>query len=609
MWRIFEMNSIRSRMLSGFLFLIGLIALLLVVSLFMLRRSANVTATQSSINRLQVLTLHLIRIDNDFFDLGTLEEGYFRDHKSQFLHRHDSLVQRIHDGLAQLKVAMDKSNYPTPELLTLIEDDFSEYHATFHELEQLLFERGFRDYGVEGAMRLHAHALENERSAVALSDVLSLRRREKDFLLRHDLTYRDQFNQLANRLRQSSGRPKQTSSTIDHLTEYQNQFNRMVEIVVAIGLTSQDGLRHELNQLTARLSARFDELSVNSNLYTTGEQNRFIVYFVAMMVLAIIFMVFWGYWVSKRLSAPIARLSHLIHAAVKNRAAVTQELRTQHAAVEINALTTSFVELLEQTHLQLKVIRKKSRLLRHRNLELKKLNKELDHFLYSTAHDLRSPLSSLSGLVRLAEIENKQDEMKFYFAMMRDSIQRQEEFIRQIVTYARNKKLQLQVELVDLRDLIEKTLADHLFIEGASKIQIQTVVRQDVPFYSDQNRLQILFNNLISNAIRYADLEKSNPSIRISAQVNEDEAYIEFIDNGMGIDESHLSRIFDMFYRAHVGSKGSGLGLFIFKKTIQRLKGQVQVESKVKEGTKFLIRLPNGLRTNQQLELTTAKAS
>jgi signal transduction histidine kinase len=594
-------------MLSGFLFLIVLISFLLVVSLFMLRRSSNITATQTSINRLQVLTLHLIRIDNDFFDLGTLEETYFSSHKSSFLDQHDSLVQRIHAGLAQLKVAMGKSNYPRPELLSQIEDDFGTYHDTFHELEQLLFERGFRDHGVEGAMRAHAHALENEKSGIGLSDVLSLRRNEKDFLLRHDLMYQNQFNRLASRLLQATQTSTRLSVAHEHLTGYQNQFNRLVEIVVAIGLTSQDGLRSQLNELTARLSARLDELSLHSNDYTNEELNRFIFYYVAMMVLAIIFMFFWGYWVSKRLSAPIARLSRLISAAMKNKSAVAQELRTQHAAVEINTLTSNFVELLEQTNTQMKVIRKKSRLLKHRNLELKKLNKELDHFLYSTAHDLRSPLSSLSGLVRLAELENKQAEMNFYFSMMRDSIHRQEDFIRQIVTYARNKKLQLQIELVDLRDLIEKTLGDHLFIEGAARIQIQTNVRQDVPFYSDKNRLQILFNNLVSNAIRYADLEKSNPTIRISAQVTEAEANIEFVDNGVGIDDSHLSKIFEMFYRAHVESKGSGLGLFIFKKTIQRLKGQVQVESKVNQGTKFMIRLPNRLKENQQLTIAIAK--
>ncbi len=590
-------------MLLGFLFLTLLIGLLLVASLFMLRRSSAITQTQAAINHVQVLALHLIRIDNDFFDIGTLEESYFQTHQSSFLKRHDSLVVLVHQHIEELKVSIAKSNYPAEDLLQIIEADFRTYHTTFHELERLLFERGFRDYGLEGEMRKNAHALEVAGLPLKLADVLTLRRNEKDFLLRHDLQYRDRFNELADRLLFPEGGKQLREPAFTYLSKYRDQFNRLAQIVITIGLTSADGLRDKLNALTARLSNELDVLSLRSNEFVAHEQDQFIAYYIFMILSAIVFMIFWGYWVSKRLSAPIAQLSQVIHAAMKSKKAFTHHMQMNTAAVEINALTSSFRSLFEQTEAQMKVIKKKSRQIKHRNLELKRVNQELDHFLYSTAHDLRSPLSSLAGLVRLAELENRQPEMNFYFSMMRDSIQRQEEFIKQIVTYTRNKKLELQIEQIDLRALIEKIVEDHLFIDGASRIAISVSIRNEVPFYSDRQRLTILFNNLISNAIRYTDVAKEKPFIRVTATITECEAYIEFADNGLGIAADHVGKIFNMFYRAHTESKGSGLGLFIFKKTIQRLKGQVQVESVVKEGTKFLIRLPNATVLRPQLEI------
>jgi signal transduction histidine kinase len=104
---------------------------------------------------------------------------------------------------------------------------------------------------------------------------------------------------------------------------------------------------------------------------------------------------------------------------------------------------------------------------------------------------------------------------------------------------------------------------------------------------------------LISNAIKYADLEKPEPAIRIAIELAPGEAAIQFSDNGIGIEKHHLGKIFDMFYRANHDAKGSGLGLFIFSETIQKLKGQSNVESQIKEGTTFFIRLPNLLREYQ----------
>lgn len=263
---------------------------------------------------------------------------------------------------------------------------------------------------------------------------------------------------------------------------------------------------------------------------------------------------------------------------------------------------------MNKTKDQLSEIRQKSRQLKQRNKQLRKVNKELDHFLYSTAHDLRSPLTSLSGLVHVMRLENKQPELIHYFDRMDKSIQRQENFIAQIASFSKNKIMKIKSEEIDLSNLLKELIEYHQFIPGADQIKKEITVQnpEDLPFYSDYNRITILLNNLLSNAIRYADFSKPNPFIQMDISIRKTEIAIDFADNGIGIAQEHLDKIFDMFYRAHADSKGSGLGLFIFDKTIKRMNGEVQVESEEGKGTTFHIRLPNLQSANVKIYETLA---
>ena len=97
----------------------------------------------------------------------------------------------------------------------------------------------------------------------------------------------------------------------------------------------------------------------------------------------------------------------------------------------------------------------------------------------------------------------------------------------------------------------------------------------------------------MSNAIKYRDFNKSNPEIKVAIAINENQAVITFKDNGIGIELHNLEKIFNMFYRASEQSDGSGLGLYIVKNATDKLRGEVQVTSKLGEGTSFVINLPN----------------
>ncbi len=608
MLKFFELNSIRHRMLSGFLFLTLLIFIIGSVSVYVLDQVSQMAHTHSQINRLQVYTLNLIKTDNDFFDFEVTNEHYFTHRQSAFLQVRDSLQKLLDINLKEAKARSEAKGYPFSSHLRAADSLSDLYHKKFAELEALVYERGFKDFGVEGKMREHAHELENFNEEISLADVLSLRRHEKDFLLRHDTVYRTQFNTIADRLIETlSNRTSENSAAIDHLKFYQLYFNQRVQQELRLGLHSGEGLRKEMNQLTTQLSGQYFLLTqYAAELYTDLQRKARIAY-ILITAAAIAFSLISGLWISKKLSEPIAKLSRLANSATGQNPDKTSDLALTNAAVEINDLTGSFIKLMNQTNKQMREIEQKSAQLKKQNEELNKLNTELDSFLYSAAHDLRSPLTSLLGIIRLMKLENQQPDLLNYLEMMEGSIQRQEDFISQIVNYAKNNKLEVVPEPIDLKTTLLEIFQNHEFVPGAGEIEKFIHVRDDASFFSDKNRIYIIFNNLVSNAIRYADPSKKERYIQIKIHVRPEEAEIEFSDNGVGIGEEHLGKIFNMFYRASFQSKGSGLGLFIFKEAIHKLNGLVTVESELHVGTRFFIRLPN-LATQAELPLAEVAA-
>jgi signal transduction histidine kinase len=99
-------------------------------------------------------------------------------------------------------------------------------------------------------------------------------------------------------------------------------------------------------------------------------------------------------------------------------------------------------------------------------------------------------------------------------------------------------------------------------------------------------------NNLLANAFKYSDSSKSKQEIKIVANLSDTHWRFTIQDNGVGISEEHLPRIFEMFFRASESSEGSGLGLYIVKEALEKLKGKITVLSKLHEGTSFTITLP-----------------
>ena len=231
-------------------------------------------------------------------------------------------------------------------------------------------------------------------------------------------------------------------------------------------------------------------------------------------------------------------------------------------------------------------------LLKKQNEELTKINAELDRFVYSASHDLRAPLMSVKGLLNMIKIEADKTKLDQYLALIEGSVNKLDNFITDIIHYSRNSRMDILPSQIDFHALVKESIESLKYMPDAEKVKSKINIYDHVPFYSDHGRLLIIFNNIISNAVRYHDKWKES-FLEINIVTNEEKVLIRFTDNGVGIAEEFQDKIFKMFFRASYESKGSGLGLYIVKSTVEKLNGKISVQSKLGEGTQFTIEVPN----------------
>lgn len=232
------------------------------------------------------------------------------------------------------------------------------------------------------------------------------------------------------------------------------------------------------------------------------------------------------------------------------------------------------------------------------NVELTKINKELDRFVYSASHELRAPLTSILGLVDLAEMECEDPRILEYLSYMKKSINKLDETICKIKEHSINTRTELKWESINFITLINEIFDLLQFMEGGNKIERRINIKQDEDFFCDKFRLKVIFSNLVSNAIKYQNPKIEKPFIRIDVNVTSTYAEIEISDNGIGIREEFKDKVFDMFFRGTEQSVGTGLGLFIVGEKIETLKGTIALASTFGKGTTFTIRIPNGEQHN-----------
>jgi len=228
--------------------------------------------------------------------------------------------------------------------------------------------------------------------------------------------------------------------------------------------------------------------------------------------------------------------------------------------------------------------------------KLQATNEELNTFIYKTHHDLKNPLSSLLGLLQLAETEITDETALSYLDMIHQSAGKLDNILTTLIKTIEIKDGKKKLEQVHLNSLLEEIFNRSKLVKGADQLKFDYQVNEEVQtIKTDKNVLTSILENLVTNAIKYKDESKEEQWVRIRVDQFDNGVVFQVADNGQGIDPDVRDLIFKMFYRANKTPDGTGLGLFLVKKGVEKLEGTIDVTSEKAQGSTFEITIPNAL--------------
>jgi signal transduction histidine kinase len=247
--------------------------------------------------------------------------------------------------------------------------------------------------------------------------------------------------------------------------------------------------------------------------------------------------------------------------------------------------------------------------LREARLVAEKAQTELDRFIYSASHDIRSPISSIQGLINIMKIEFQDIHSTHLIDLMAVSISRLERFVLGLTTFAQNSKREVRVTEIDFERMVGVILNRLVDLPSFYKISVSSEIVEGASFFADRFRLRVALSAVIKNSFDFSDLRKANPFVSIKITTHAENAVIEILDNGVGIASTHQARVFEMFYRGSDLSTGSGIGLYTARDAVVRLGGNISLNSEYGIGTSVRIVIPNTIKGRLSVKKKSMKSS
>jgi PAS domain S-box-containing protein len=347
------MKSLRNKLLIGFM-AFSIISLLILIpsSNYYFERRESISKI---IHQTEVMNKHMLqdfRVITSFFRHEPSNPNFFITGNSSYLlnHRHHS--RKIHNELDNLLNNPDLSRLNIKKDLTYLREDYNQYQQILNRVAGLLLERGFKDYGTVGEMRHYIHQLE-DFSHVDQTQVLSLRRHEKDYIIRHQEQYIEKLNRRSKnfreQIRQNNSLPEsRKDSALILLKKYTRQFNQMVTYDQKIGLHNNSGLKHRLDEMEKKMEKRFETLTDTALKKKTTVYARLKYYYIAFFFILVGLIIVASSYTSRWITRPLTHLANYISEFVKNGFYHPKKLKIPDQKDEIAILYKEFVNLIQQ---------------------------------------------------------------------------------------------------------------------------------------------------------------------------------------------------------------------------------------------------------------------
>lgn len=223
---------------------------------------------------------------------------------------------------------------------------------------------------------------------------------------------------------------------------------------------------------------------------------------------------------------------------------------------------------------------------------IKAAHDEMKNFIYKASHDLKGPLSSILGLSNLAQHTIEDKESLKYFNMIGERTTTLTTLLDDLLRVAHVTSEKVVLEYIDFKEIVNSIIKEHQYQKEFSGLEVKIFDRSTTSFKGNRSMIITIFQNIISNAAKYRH-PKRQPVVDINITNKDNIFSITFTDNCKGISKKACSQIFDIFFRADLNCSGSGLGLYIVKKSIERMGGDITLESTPGKGSCFTVNILN----------------
>ncbi len=619
-------GSLRDRLLAVFLSFVGMIGFVALVNWWFYQKSDALNSFNYRVEGLMVDVFALNKLEQDFFSFEIYTPQFHKSQKSQFIQQHQLIAQRTQNEIEDLlknplTLELYSNNKPFQEDLINIKDTLKAYVDAFDKIVQLTLQRGFIDYGLEGEMRNVIHQI--EATSISQIDLLTLRRYEKDYLNRKDTAYVAKFIKTHKTIITKIENDKSINATQREkikalLQDYQNHFVKLVHLESIIGLnrfnSKVSGKRGLINRLSANLVASIERLlketNQNIDLLKKNHYHSFVLVSITMVLAGLLI----SYVLAKRITAPIENLTQIIERNMKNRFENPIELAKTGSTKEVVRLNQNFNQMLLELREQLQQIKENNHELNQQNEELNanntklqdseerlcKLNNLKDKFLSIISHDLRAPLNTIIGFMRILETDYQaftETEIHTFASETQKSVARLVNLLDNLLQWSlsETEDIKFNPTTLDIAQLAADNLALYEVTAREKNLQLILHAPPTLEAYADANMVNFIFRNLLSNAIKFSQHEKQ---IKIEIYPSQDNKKVEIkvIDQGIGIPSQDLHKVFNR--EEHFSTtgtsreKGTGFGLLLCKNFVERQGGEISLESQEGTGTTVSFNLP-----------------
>ncbi|HEY9001657.1 MAG TPA: HAMP domain-containing sensor histidine kinase [Mucilaginibacter sp.] len=270
---------------------------------------------------------------------------------------------------------------------------------------------------------------------------------------------------------------------------------------------------------------------------------------------------------------------------------ISRQINTE--VLVANVLITLIIVLCSLTSaaIMIRNLSKSQKKIIEQNERLQLINAGLDKFVFNVTHDLRSPLASIMGLINLMDDETDPEQIREYIIMIKESLERQDRFINEMLTFIKSKHTGVNKTECSLSSIVDNVIAQNSHHNGGKRVHFYKELEL-TQIQSDALKLQVILNNLVSNSIKYSDAKKPEQWVKVKSYRHDKEVVIEVEDNGLGIRPKDQDRIFDKFYMSGDNKKSSGIGLYLVKDAVTQLDGKIEVRSELGVCSKFRVIIP-----------------